>query len=98
MKIVDRVFGRSHILLFSAVGCATALFLLIVVVVQFPSVPGASPQEEKGNKRTTSNTSLKRCDGIESEPNMNFYLRESSFNMTMGGGGDEDIETRSLKF
>ena len=25
-------------------------------------------------------------------------LRESSFNMTRGGGGDEDIETRSLKF
>ena len=27
-------------------------------------------------------------------------LRESSFNMTrgVGGGGDEDIETRSLKF
>ena len=62
--------GRSHILLFSAVGCATALFLLIVEVAQFPSVPGASPQEEKGNKRTTSNTSLKRCEGIESVPNM----------------------------
>ena len=25
-------------------------------------------------------------------------IRESSFNMTRGGGGDEDIETRSLKF
>ena len=41
----------------------------------FPSVPGASSQEEKGNKRTTSNTSLKRCEGIESVPNMNFYLK-----------------------
>ena len=66
---------RSYILLFSAVGCAIALFLLIVVVAQFPSVPDASPQEEKGNKRTTSNTSLKRCEGIESVPNMNFYLK-----------------------
>ena len=26
-----------------------------------------------------------------------FFFRESSFNMTRGGG-DEDIETRSLKF
>ena len=26
------------------------------------------------------------------------HIRESSFNMTGGGGGDEDIETRSLKF
>ena len=27
------------------------------------------------------------------------FLRESSFNMTRrGGGGDEDIETRSFKF
>ena len=25
-------------------------------------------------------------------------VRESSFNMTREGGGDEDIETRSLKF
>ena len=24
-------------------------------------------------------------------------IRESSFNMTRGGGGEEDIETRSLK-
>ena len=33
--------------------------------------------------------------------NCNFTLssfRESSFNMTRGGGGNEDIETRSLKF
>ena len=62
MSEVVRPRGRSHILLFSAVGCAIALFLLIVVVAQFPSVPGVSPQEEKGNKRTTSNTSLKRCE------------------------------------
>ena len=27
-----------------------------------------------------------------------YLIRESSFNMTSGGGGDEDIETRSLKF
>ena len=29
--------------------------------------------------------------------NTDKYLRESSFNMTRGGG-DEDIETRSLEF
>ena len=32
MSEVVRPRGRSHILLFSAVGCAIALFLLIVVV------------------------------------------------------------------
>ena len=71
MSEVVRPRGRSHILLFSAVGYAIALFLLIVVLAQFPSVRGASPQEEKGNKRITSNTSLNRCEGIESVPNMN---------------------------
>ena len=27
-----------------------------------------------------------------------WVLRESSFNMARGGGGNEDIETQSLKF
>ena len=27
-----------------------------------------------------------------------YEFRESSFNMAGGGGGDEDIETRSFKF
>ena len=75
MSEVVRPRGRSHILLFSAVGCAIALFLLIVVVAFLVCRVRVLMQEEKGNKRTTSNTSLKRCEGIESEPNMNFYLK-----------------------
>ena len=31
-------------------------------------------------------------------PVKKFIIRESSFNMTREAGGDEDIETRSLKF
>ena len=37
---------------------------------------------------------------LEEQSTVYCKIRESSFNMTRGGGGggDEDIETRSLKF
>ena len=42
---------------------------------------------------TADNPSCEVLDRLELEE-----IRESSFNMTGGGGGGEDIETQSLKF
>ena len=60
--------------------------------VEFPAALG----EKIPKERLSRSKQAFLIDSADTELFM--YLRESSFNMTGGGGGVEDIETKSFKF